>query len=148
MYVKNNSIYIYAYVIIYIYNFLFMTSPGRQWRAQCIGSERFGRSWGGKHNRTPKDTLLEAWLFYIYTCTCICTPQNFTDRILYPATPQSYIITHIYIYTYHVISKSKQPQNESPLNQVLILAMEHHLLHNPADRIARKTLKRLKREFG
>jgi hypothetical protein len=116
-----------------------MTSPGRQWRAQCIGSERFGRSWGRKHNRTPKDTLLEAWLFYIYTYTCICTPQNFTDRILYP---------YIYIYTFHVISKSKQPQNESPLNQVLILAMEHHLLHNPADRIARKTLERLKRELG
>jgi hypothetical protein len=56
--------------------------------------------------------------------------------------------THIYIYTFHVISKSKQPQNESPLNQVLILAMEHHLLHNPADRIARKTLERLERELG
>ena len=69
-----------------------MTSPGRQWRAQCIGSERFGRSWGGKHNRTPKDTLLEAWLFYIYTYTCICTPQSFTDRILYPYV---YIYTHI-----------------------------------------------------
>ena len=29
-----------------------------------VATYRFGRSWGGKHNRTPTDTLLEAWLFF------------------------------------------------------------------------------------
>ena len=64
---------------IYIYVYIYMN---------IVATYRFGRSWGGKHNRTPTDTLLEAWLFlkYIYIYTCICTPQNFTDRILYPAT--------------------------------------------------------------